>query len=408
MGRSLGKLTALFVTRAKKPGLYSDGGNLYLQVESKSARSWIFRYAGRYMGLGSALVVGLQEARDLAHECRKLRRQGIDPVEAKRAQQALHRLDAAKAITFRECAKAYIKAHRAGWRDAKHVQQWENTIASYAEPMIGSLPVQAVDTALICKILEPIWTSRPETASRVRGRIESILDWAKVRGYRNGENPARWRGHLDKLLPKPSAVKKLKGVRHHPALPYAETPAFVAELRKREGIAARALDFAILTAARSGEVLGARWEEFDLGAAVWVVPPARMKGGDKEHRVPLAPTALRIIKDMPRHGDFVFPGGNDGKPLSEKALWKTLHRMKIENATVHGFRSAFRDWAAERTNYPNHVVEMALAHTIGDKVEAAYRRGDLFEKRRRLMGEWARFCSKLATTAAVIPLRRTK
>jgi integrase len=244
--------------------------------------------------------------------------------------------------------------------------------------------------------------------SRVRGRIESILDWAKVRGYREGENPARWRGHLDKLLPKPSAVKKLKGIRHHPALPYAETPAFVAELRKREGVAARALEFAILTAARSGEVLGARWQEFNLDAAVWVVAPERMKVG-KPHRVPLTPRALKIVKEMAGlSGELVFPNGKDGKPLSEKALWKCLRRTKVENATAHGFRSTFRDWAAERTNYPNHVVEMALAHTISDKVEAAYRRGDLFEKRRRLMDEWARFCNTPASTGDVIPLRRSE
>ncbi|HET8920458.1 MAG TPA: integrase family protein, partial [Xanthobacteraceae bacterium] len=270
MARHLGKLTALFVARAKRPGLYSDGGNLYLQVESESARSWIFRYAGRYMGLGSTLVVALQEARDLAHECRKLRRQGIDPIEARRAQQAQRRLDAAKAITFKQCAEAYIRAHRAGWGDAKHIQQWENTIATYADPIIGALPIQAVDTALVCKILEPLWTSKPETASRVRGRIERILDFAKVRGYRDGENPARWRGHLDHLLPARSKVHK---VVHHAALPYIQIPAFITALRAREGAAARALEFVILTAARSGEVLGAKSEEFDLNGAVWTVPP---------------------------------------------------------------------------------------------------------------------------------------
>jgi Arm DNA-binding domain len=272
MARYLGKLTALFVARAKQPGLYSDGGNLYLQVESESARSWIFRYAGRYMGLGSALVVSLQEARDLAHECRKLRRQGIDPIGTRRAQQTQHRLDAAKAITFKQCAEGYIKALRAGWRDAKHVQQWENTIAAYAEPIVGALPVQAIDTALMCKVLEPIWTAKPETASRVRGRIERILDWAKVRGYRDGENPARWRGHLDHLLPHHRKVKKVK---HHAALPYADVPAFIRELHTRDGVGARALEFAILTATRSGEALGAKWNEFDLNGAMWTVPAAR-------------------------------------------------------------------------------------------------------------------------------------
>jgi integrase len=404
MGRSLGKLSALFVARAKQPGLYNDGGNLYLQVESESARSWIFRYAGRYMGLGSAFVVSLHEARELAHEYRKLRRQGNDPIEARRAEHAQQLLDAAKAITFTQCAEAYINAHRAGWRDAKHVQQWQNTIATYAGPIIGALPVQAVDTALVCKVLEPIWLTRSETASRLRGRIESVLDWAKVRGYREGENPARWRGHLDKLFPPRSRVRKTK---HHLALPYMEISAFVAELQKREGTAARALEFAILTAARSGEVLGAKRSEFDLDGALWTVPAERMKAR-KEHRVPLSPTAAQIIKQLAdsTSGEFIFPSGESGRPLSPRALWKVLTRMGVEKATPHGFRSTFRDWAAERTNYPNHVVEMALAHTIGDKVEAAYRRGDLFDKRRRLMNEWARFCNTPAAAGAVIQLRR--
>jgi integrase len=404
MGRSLGKLTALFVARAKKPRLYSDGGNLYLQVKSATAKSWLFRYAGRYEGLGSAFVVGLEEARDLAHERRKLRRQGIDPIEARRAQQAQRRLEAAKAITFRQCAGAYIQAHRAGWRDAKHVQQWQNTIASYAEPIIGALPVQAVDTALICKILEPLWTSNPETASRVRGRVERILDWAKVRGYRDGDNPARWRGHLDHLLP---ARNKVRKVVHHAALPYAEISTFITKLRTREGAASRALEFAILTAARSGEVLGARWNEFDLSNGVWTVPAERMKAA-KEHRVPLPAQVLKLVKDIvQRNGEFVFCNEPD-RPLSEKALYKALRRTGVQDATPHGFRSCFRDWAAERANYPNHVVEMALAHTISDRVEAAYRRGDLFDKRRKLMRDWAEFCNAPALAGDVIPLRRSK
>jgi integrase len=309
-----------------------------------------------------------------------------------------------KAITFKQCAEAYIKAHRAGWRDAKHAQQWGNTIATYAEPVIGALPVQAVDTALICKILEPMWTTRPETASRVRGRIERILDWAKVRGYRDGENCARWRGHLDKLFPERSKVRK---VVNHAALPYADIPAFITELRTRDGAAARALEFTILTAARSSEALGARWNEFNLSDAVWVVPSERMKAG-RQHRVPLSPQALALIKYMETAGsEFVFPGGNAGEPLSPKALHKALRRMGVDEATPHGFRSAFRDWGAERTNYPNHVVEMALAHAIGDKVEAAYRRGDLFDKRRRLMGDWAHYCDTPTPVGEVIPLRQS-
>jgi integrase len=423
----IGKLKALNVAREKRPGMYNDGGGLYLQVTGAGAKSWVFRYwiserdpttgefvrepttnkvrgTSREMGLGSCIVVTLNEARERAAECRRLREKGIDPIEARREAKQKGALEKAKALKFRDAAAAYITAHRAGWRNDKHVRQWENTLAAYADPIIGALSVQAVDTSLICKVLESIWTTKPETASRVRGRIESILDWAKVRGYRQGENPARWRGHLDHLLPARSKVRK---VEHHPALRYAEMPAFMAELHKRNGITARALEFAIVTAARTGEVLAVRWQELDLDGAVWIVPANRMKAR-REHRVPLSARALTIVKKMMGlSSEFVFPGaGGAGKPLSEKALWETLYRMKIKNATVHGFRSAFRDWCAERTNYPNEVAEMALAHTVGDKVEAAYRRGDLFEKRRRLMDEWAKFCtSPPKAGAAIVPLR---
>jgi integrase len=422
----IGKLKALNVTREKRSGMYSDGGGLYLQIAGSSARSWIFRYwvqdrdpatgasirdksgnvrgRSREMGLGSCTVVTLSQARERAAECRRMRERGVDPIEARREAKQQDVLEKAKAITFKQCAEGYIEAHRAGWRNAKHAQQWGNTLASYAEPVFGSLPVQAIDTILVLKAIEPIWATKPEMGSRVRGRIERILDWAKVRGYRAGENPARWRGHLDHLLPHHRKVKKVK---HHAALPYADVPAFITELHTRDGVGARALEFAILTAGRSGEALGAKWNEFDLNGAMWTVPATRMKSG-KEHRVPLAPSALKIIKDMAdsKNGEFVFPGDNPGRPLAEKALWKVLHRMQAQNTTVHGFRSTFRDWAAEQTNYANHVVEMALAHTIGDKTEAAYRRGDLFDKRRRLMDEWARFCSRPPSgVAAAVPLR---
>jgi integrase len=425
MQRHIGKLKALTVARVKQAGMYGDGGGLYLQVTNSGSRSWIFRYwtqdrdpatgaplrdetgkvlgRSREMGLGSFVVVSLEQARELASEYRKLRRQGVDPIATHRSLKAQA---SAKSITFSKCAQDYIKSHRAGWRNAKHAQQWENTLATYAEPVLGSLPVQAIDTALVLKAIEPIWATKPEMGSRVRGRIESIINWAKVRGYREGENPARWRGHLDHLLPARSKVRKVK---HHAALPYAETPAFVAELHKRDATAARALEFAILTAARSSEVLGARWCEFDLDAAVWAVPSARMKAG-REHRVPLAPRALEIIKGMAGLGssDFVFPGGKEGKPLSEKALFKTLRRAKVENATVHGFRSAFRDWAAERTNFANDICEAALAHTIESKTEAAYRRTDLFEKRRKLMRAWSQFCEAPPAAGIVVRLRATK
>lgn len=320
------------------------------------------------------------------------------------------RLDEAKAVTFKQCARSYIKAHRAGWRNAKHAAQWEATLDTYAEPIIGSLPVHAIDTALVMKVLEQevkagpnepcasLWTVKPETASRLRGRIESILDWARVRGYREGENPARWRGHLDKLLP---ARSKVRTVRHHPALPHCELPEFISALRVQEGVAARALEFTILTAARTGEAIGARWSEIDRRNKVWTVPSSRMKSG-KEHRVPLSARALAMLDEMAPLAaldgsqdagePFVFPGGRSGRPLSNMAFLMLLRRMKRSGLTAHGFRSSFRDWAAERTNYPREAIELALAHKIGDKVEAAYRRGDLFEKRRRLMAEWDRYC----------------
>jgi integrase len=309
-----------------------------------------------------------------------MRFDGIDPIEARRAQREQKSLDAAKSMTFDACAAAYIDAHKAGWRNEKHFDQWSNTLNTYAGPVFGSLPVQAVDVGLVMKALEPIWQTKSETASRVRGRIESVLDWATVRGYRKGDNPARWRGHLDKLLPPRSKVRK---VEHHPARPHDELANFVAMLRRQEGIASRALEFLILTATRTGEVIGARWDEIDLGEKVWVVPAARMKAG-REHRVPLSAAAVAILEQMQevREGDFVFPGGKRGKPLSNMAMLAVLKRIDRGDLTNHGFRSSFRDWAAERTNFPREVAEMALAHTVGDKVEAAYRRGDLFQKRR--------------------------
>jgi integrase len=405
----VGRLTALKVEKAKQAGMYADGDGLYLQVTEGGA-SWIYRYmlAGRprEMGLGPLALFGLQEARAKALDARRLRHEGIDPIEARKAARLRARLDAAKAMTFKECADAYINAHRAGWRNAKHAAQWGATLATYAEPIIGALPVQTIDTALVLKVLEPIWTAKPETASRVRGRIESILDWARVRDYRTGENPARWRGHLDKLLPARSKVRK---VEHHAALPYAELPAFLVALREQEGIAARALEFTILTAARTNETIGAPCSEFDHLDKIWTIPAERMKAV-KEHRVPLSARALAVLRDAEsaRTGgtDYVFPGGKVGKPLSNMAMTEVLRRMGRGDITVHGFRSTFRDWAAECTNFPSEVVEMALAHAVGDKVEAAYRRGDLFEKRRRVMNAWAEFCGKRVPTGTVVNLRQ--
>jgi integrase len=413
MPRTTDRLSALKVTHAiRKPGMYADGGGLYLQVSNGGA-SWIYRYmlkgVAREMGLGPLALYGLKDARLKALDARRLRHEGIDPIDARQAARAKAKLDAAQAMTFKQCSEAYIKAHRAGWRNGKHAAQWSATLATYAEPIIGSLPVQAIDTALVMQVLEQeirdapdkpgatLWTVRPETAGRLRGRIESILDWAKVRGFRNGENPARWRGHLDKLLP---ARAKVHRVEHHAALPYAELPDFMMELRRQQGVAARALEFAILTAARPGEVIYARWGEIDLATKLWTVPAGRMKAG-KDHRVPLSARAIAILEEMKPLGDarsaegqaYVFPGGKLGQPLSNMAFLMLLRRMKRDDLTAHGFRSTFRDWASERTNFPGEVAEMALAHTVSGKVEQAYRRGDLFDRRRRLMAAWSMFAT---------------
>ena len=412
MARTLGKLTALKVSRDLTPGMYADGAGLYLQVTGAGAKSWIFRYSlhgkAREMGLGSVSSISLADARIKAAECRRLRQEGIDPIEARKSLREQAALDAAKTTTFKEAAATYIASHKAGWRNTKHASQWANTLATYAEPVLGKLSIQAVDTNLVLKVLEPIWKTKPETASRVRGRIEAILDWAKVRGLRQGENPVRWRGHLDHLLP---AKAKVRRVEHHAALPYAELPEFITKLRAQDGVAARALEFTILTAARTGETIGAARDEVNRYEKVWTVPADRMKAG-KDHRVPLSSRALAILRDNAdlQKAEYLFPGGKAGKPLSNMAMTEVLRRMGRGDITVHGFRSTFRDWAAERTNFPNEVVEMALAHTIGDKTEAAYRRGDLFEKRRRLMSEWAAYCNAPAASGRdkVIPMRRNQ
>ena len=412
MARAIEKLTALKVEKEKRPGMYGDGGGLYLRVTDDGAKNWVFRFMlngrPRWMGMGPLHTVGLAEARKRAGEHRLRRHDGIDPIEARRAERLKALLDAAKAITFKECAESYIKAHRAGWRNDKHAGQWEATLGTYAEPIIGKLSVQAIDTGLVLKVLETIWTAKPETAVRLRGRIESILDWAKVRGYRTGDNPARWCGHLDKLLPARGKVRK---VEHHAALPYGELPGFLVALREQEGIAARALEFTILTAARTGETMLARWTELDLLDKTWTVPAGRMKAG-REHRVPLSARALAILEEMQahRHGDdgFVFPGGKSGKPLSNMAFLMLLRRMGHADLTAHGFRATFKTWASERTSFQNEIVEAALAHIVGSKVEQAYRRGDMFEKRRRLMDAWAKFCTSRLEDAQIIPLHASR
>ena len=394
MARQIGKLAALTVKRTKKPGYYGDGGGLWLQVSRSGTKSWIFRYTRdgrtRDMGLGSLTAVSLADARPIAQGCRKLLSDGLDPIEHRRSIKAAARLDAAKAISFDDCAEKYIEAHKLGWRSTKHAKQWRATLETHVSPVLGLIPVQDVDTALVIKVLEPIWATKTETASRVRGRIEAVLDWAAAREYRSGENPARWRGHLKNLLPKRSKVRRVK---HHLALPYPEVGSFVRELRQQNTIAAESLEFLILTATRTGETIGAQWIEFDLKKCVWTVPPERVKA-EKVHRVPLAKPVLAILQRMAeaRQSDYVFPGQRYRRPLSNMALLSILRRMGRPGITVHGFRSTFRDWAAEQTNYPREVAEMALAHAVSDEVEAAYRRGDLLEKRKRLMNEWARYC----------------
>jgi integrase len=357
------------------------------------------------MGLGPATLVTLAEARELARDQRRLLKlQNLDPIETRDAARMGARVDRAKSMSFSECAAAYITAHQAGWRNAKHGAQWSATLDTYVKPVMGDLPVQAVDVGLVLKALEPIWTVKPETASRVRGRIESVLDWATARGHRKGENPARWRGHLENLLPKKS---KVRAVEHHAALPYVEIGAFMGDLREQDSMSASALEFAILTMARTGEVIGARWSEFNIAERLWTVPAERMKAG-KEHRVPLSNAALAIVEKMAaiRSSEFVFQGQRAGAPLSNMALLMTLRRMGRGDLTAHGFRSSFRDWAAERTSFPAEVAEMALAHVVGDKVEAAYRRGDLFEKRRQLAEAWAKFCAAPTIAGKVVPIRR--
>jgi integrase len=402
----MGKLTALEISRLSEPGVYGDGDNLYLQVRGPKSKSWILRYtiAGKpkYLGLGSLRKLPLAKARVKARGAIAQLGEDIDPLEAKREAKQQRILEEARRITFGECAHAYIAAHQATWRNKQHCQQWGSSLARFVLPMIGALPVGSIDTALVLKVIEPMWAKTPETGSRVRGRIEVILDWAKSRGYREGENPARWRGHIENLLPPRT---KLRKVVHHAALPYGEVAGFMVDLRRDTSIGAKVLQFTILTAARTGEALGARWDEIDLKARTWVIPGNRMKAG-REHRVPLSDDAIAILNDMAtiRQGAFVFPGIRDGRPLSYLAMRNALKRASRQEITIHGFRSSFRDWAAEQTSYPNEVIEMALAHTIGNKVEAAYRRGDLVEKRRKLMDAWARYCSTPAR-GDVIPMR---
>jgi integrase len=412
-----GKLSAVEVAKARGPAVLHDGGGLYLRVSATGAKSWVFRFQldgkRRDMGLGPFPDISLAEARGKATEHRKQRHDGIDPLNAKEAHRQAQRVSVAKGRTFRECAVEFIEKNRAGWRNAKHRQQWVNTLQTYAYPTLGELPVSAIDAGLVVQVLDPIWSEKPETASRVRGRIEAVLDAATVRGFRQGPNPAMWKGNLAHILPARAKVRK---VEHHAALPLDEMPSFLAVLRGRDGMSARALEFTILTVARTGEALGARWGEIDLAAKVWTVPAERMKAG-REHRVPLSDAAFDVLEKVhplalmrdgkPDPAAPVFPGPRRALPMSNMVLLMLLRRMKRGDLTAHGFRSTFSDWAAERTAYPREVVEMALAHAIENRVEAAYRRGDLFDKRRRLMADWAGFC-EMTAGGEVVPIGRAR
>lgn len=404
MSREINKLSTRKVETISEKGRYADGGGLYLQVSAEGTKAWLFRFTlngkARQMGLGSLNTVSLAEARQEALECRKLLLKGIDPIENRKREKLSRQLAAVKSKSFEWCSRQYINAHETSWRNDKHAAQWTSTLERFAFPVFGKVAVSDIDTNLVLQVIEPIWNTKNETANRVRGRIENILDWAATRGFRDGDNPARWRGHLDKLLPAPAKIRKIK---HHSALPYKDAPAFFAELCVTDGNAARALEFLILTAARTGEVREATWNEIDLGAAEWTVPGDRMKAG-REHVVPLSEPAVKVLRHQLEHkkNAYVFPGQRKNAPLSNMAMLQLLKRMKRNDLTAHGFRSTFRDWGAEETTYPNEVLEMALAHTVGNKVEAAYRRGDLRIKRQRLMDDWARFLSANQTIRKVV------
>lgn len=411
IGRRLrDKLTDRAVKAAKLAGYYGDGAGLYLQVSAAGTKSWIFRFTlrgrQREMGLGGFPDVSLAEAREKRDRARKLLADGVDPLEAKHEQRRTNSLAAARAVTFKADAEACIEANRAKWRNEKHAQQWANTLATYAYPVFGNHLVSEIDVPLVLRCLKPIWTTKTETASRLRARIEAVLNFAKASKHRTGDNPAAWKGNLEHLLPPP---KKVAAVQHHAAVPFALIAPFMRALRDQSTTSARAVEFIILTATRTNEAFMARWSEVDLPGRIWTIPAQRMKA-DQEHRVPLSSAALQVLRTMAELGTdgFVFPGAKEGKPLSNMAGLQLLERMGYGNYTVHGFRSSFRDWAAEQTNFPNEVAEMALAHTIKNKAEAAYRRGDLFEKRARLMQAWADYCSRDAIPREVIPIRAKK
>lgn len=412
MARQLGKLTALQVTKLTKPGLHGDGGGLTLQITKAGVKSWLFRFMleGKAygMGLGPTHTFSLAEARQKALAARKLLAEGLNPLTEKKENLLAAALVRARMMSFDQCSKAYIEAHKSSWKNAKHLDQWTNTLATYASPVFGQLPVAEIDTALVVKCLAPIWQTKTETASRLRGRIESVLGWAATSGYRTGENPARWKGHLENLL---ANISKTSRTKNHPSLPWQRISDFMAALKAREGNASRAMAFTILTACRSGEVRGAQWPEFDFKEKVWTIPAKRMKA-HREHQVPLSNAALAVLASMPQSAEFVFPG-TKGQILSDMSLTAVIRRMNSEDSkpvwvdaagegiTVHGFRSTFRMWTAETTAYPREVAEHALAHKLPDAVERAYQRGTQFLKRQELMAEWGRYCTVAKADSAV-------
>ena len=407
MSRLHGRLTALAIKHATQRAILSDGGGLCLQVARGGSRSWILRYRlggrRRHLGLGGFPTVSLAEARERAVTARAMLRAGQDPVAVKAGQRVTTMLATAKAMTFAGAAAAYIEAHTAAWRPAT-ATQWKKTFSLHVLPVIGALPVRAIDTPAVMRVLTPLWSTKTETASSIRNRIETILDWAKVAGHRDGENPARWDGHIEQLLP---AKARIAPVQHHAALAYAALPAFFAALRQHPDLAARALEFAILTAARTDEVRLADWSEIYLAARVWTVPATRMKM-KREHRVPLSSAAVKILEALPGpRAGLVFPGFRPGRPLAKMSLLLLVRRLGHSVITVHGFRSAFSTWGAERTSFASEVIELALAHTTGSKVARAYRRTDQLEDRARLMAQWADFCAgKVQPSATVTELRR--
>ena len=403
-------LTTKKVEREKRPGRYRDGHirGLYLQIGPTGGKSWLLRFERdgreRWFGLGPLSIVDLRTARERARTARLLLLDGIDPIDNRKAERAKLAAAKAKLLTFREGAQAYFDQHEGKWKNAKHRQQFLSTLKAYAYPVLADMAVSEIDTPAVLRAIEPRWLDRTETMSRTRARIEAVLDWATVRGYRSGDNPARWKNHLSEVLPARGQVAK---VEHHPALPYCDVPSFIAELRQREGVAARALEFAICCAARTGEVIGAQWSEISLKDKTWTIPAGRMKGG-REHRVALSDRAIALLRALPteKGNGFVFLGSRSGSGLSSMAMPQVLQRMHRGDITVHGFRSSFRDWCSETTNFPNHVVEMALAHTVGNAVEAAYRRGDLLAKRRQLAEAWSKYCTSPPPAGAVLPMRR--